>query len=194
MPDWLRAVAQGLFWVVAMTLTMRWLARSRHRAAPAAAGRRVQHHAGLLVIGVIGTLFFAGAMVAATIWPDDTVNVWFHVFMSGMTLLAAYLVADYRFARHTVSEAGMDFGRPTGRRLAFGWNEVGKVRFSRAWNWFRIELQSGEVVRISGLMTGLPDFAAKVLEHVPAARIDKDSLQMLRATAKGQLPPVWNSR
>lgn len=37
MPDWLSAVAQGLFWVLAMTLTMRWLARGRQRGAPSLA-------------------------------------------------------------------------------------------------------------------------------------------------------------
>ena len=189
MPDWLRALAQGLFWVVSMTVVMRWLARGRQRAAPAAAGGRVQHHAGALVIGVVCTLFFVGVMVVASIWPDEGVNFWFHAFMTGFVLLGAYLVADYRFARHSVSEAGMDFGRPTGRRLAFGWTEVRDVRYSKTWNWFRIELQSGEVVRVSGMMTGLPEFAARVLAHVPAARIDGDSLRMLRDTANGQLPP-----
>jgi hypothetical protein len=191
MPDWLRALAQGLFWVVAMTLTMRWLARGRRRAAPDAAGGRVQHHAGSLAVGVICTLVFVGVIVAASIWPDEGVNVWFYAFMTGFVLLGAYLVADYRFARHTVSEAGMDFGRPTGRRVVFGWAEVRNVRFSKSWNWFRIALQSGEVVHVSGMMTGLPEFAGKVLEQVPAARIDSDTLAMLRDTANGKLPPIW---
>jgi hypothetical protein len=191
MPDWLRAVAQGLFWVVAMTVVMRWLGRSRQTAAPAITSGRVQYHAAFLVLGVICTLFFVGAMVAATIWPDETVNFWFYAFMTGFTLMGVYMMADYRFARHTVWEAGMDFGRPTGRRVAFGWAEVRNVRFSKSWNWFRIELQSGEVVRVSGMMTGLPEFAAKVLEGVPEARIDSDTLAMLRDTANGKLPPVW---
>lgn len=190
MSDWLRMLAQGLFWVVSMTLIMRWLARGRHRAA--AAGGRVQHHAGSLVVGVICTLLFVGVMVAASIWPDEGVNFWFYAFMTGFVLLGAYLVADYRFARHTVSEAGMDFGRPTGRRLAFGWTDVRNVRFSKSWNWFRIELQSGDVVHVSGMMTGLPEFASKVLEQVPATHIDRDTHRILRETSKGQLPPSWN--
>lgn len=191
MPDWLSAVAQGLFWVLAMTLTMRWLARGRQRGAPVAGSGCVQHHAGSLVIGVICTLFFVGVMVAASIWPDEGVNAWFYAFMAGFVLLGAYLVADWRFARHTVSDAGMDFGRPTGRRVAFGWAEVGNVRFSKSWNWFRIELRSGEVVRVSGMMTGLPEFAARVLEGLPETRIDGATLAMLRDTANGKLPPVW---
>ncbi len=191
MPDWLRTVAQGLFWVAAMTVLMRWLGRSRHKAAPAIAGGRVQYHAAFLVLGVICTLLFAGAMVAATIWPDETVNFWFYALMTGFTLMGVYMMGDYRFARHTVSEAGMDFGRPTGQRVVFGWTEVRNIRFARSWNWFRIELQSGEVVRVSGMMTGLPGFAARVLEQVPETRIDKGTLGMLRDTANGKLPPVW---
>ncbi|BDT59832.1 hypothetical protein MasN3_33260 [Massilia varians] len=190
MPDWLRVLAQTLFWVAAMTLTMRWLARARHRAAAAAAGGRVQHHAGCLVIGVIGTLFFIGVMVAASFWPDEGVNAWFHAFMSCFVLLGAYLVADWRFARHTVSEAGMDFGRPTGKRLAFGWDEVREVRYGNLGRWFKIELQPGQVLRVSVAMAGLPAFADQVLRHVPAVRIERDTLRMLERTARGDLPPL----
>lgn len=46
-------------------------------------------------------------------------------------------------------------------------------------------------MHVSGMMTGLPAFAARVLAQVPQARIDRDTLGMLRNTAKGKLPPVW---
>lgn len=108
MPDWLRMLAQGLLWVVAMTLSMRWLARGRHRAASSVGSGRVQHHGGSLVIGVICTLFFVGVIVAASIWPDEGVNVWFQIFMTGFVLLGAYLVADWRYARHALSDARID--------------------------------------------------------------------------------------
>lgn len=191
MPDWLRVLAQALFWVAAMTLTMRWLARGRQRAAPAAVGGRVQHHAGFLVVGVFGTLFFVGVIVAASIWPDEGVNLLFHAFMSCFVLLGSYLVADWRFARHTVSEQGMDFGRPTGKRLAFRWNEVRAIRYGNLGRWFKIELQSGEMLRVSVAMAGLPAFADQVLRHVPAGRIERDTLRMLERTARGDLPAVW---
>jgi predicted permease len=191
MPDWMVSLAQGLFWVVTMTLLMRWLGRSRHRSRPVAERDRIQHPAGILAIGVIGTLFFAGVPVAARIWPDDSVNFWFYALFAGMTLMAVYIVADYFLARHEVSDEGMDFGRPTGRRVVFHWGEVRRIRFSRTWNWFRIELQSGDVVRVSGMMMGLPALADKALRHVPASRIDGDALQLLRNAAKDQLPPIW---
>jgi len=192
MPEWAAVLAKTVFWLVGMTLVMRWLGRGRHVAVPGALKGRVQHHGGILAIGLIGTLFFSGVMAAASVWPDEGVNFWFYAFMGGMTLLSAYLVADYRFARHSLTEHGMDFGRPSGRRVRFGWAEVTRIRFSRTWNWFRIELRSGEVVRVSGLMTGLPDFAARILEQAPGEAVDGDTLRMLRDTAKGRLPPVWD--
>ena len=190
MPDWLRILSQALIPALATLLTMRWLARARDAAGPAMAGGRLQHPVGWLVIGVIGTLFFVGVIVAATLWPDEGVHVGFYAFMGCFVLLGLYLIADYRFARHSVSDAGMDFGRPTGRRLRFGWDEVRKVGFSTSCNWFRIELESGQAVRVPAMMAGLPVFAATLLEHVPATRIDRDSLKMLREAAQGKLPPV----
>lgn len=191
MPGWLSGLAQGLAWIVSMTLLMRWLARSRHRPRPAASSNRLQHPPGVLAVGAIGMLFFVGVMVAASIWPDDGVNVWFYGFFAGMAMMSLYIVTDYYHARHDVSEEGMDFGRPDKRRVVFRWTDVQGIGFSKMWNWFRIELRSGEVVRVSGMMMGLPAFATQVLRQVPAARIDSDALDLLRNAANDRLPPVW---
>lgn len=191
MPGWLLALAQGLFWIATMTLAMRWLARSRHGPRPASDAGRLRQPRAMLVLGIVGTVFCIGAMVAATIWPDDTVGFWFYAFFGGFTLLPLYLVADWRHARHAVSEAGMDFGRPSGRRLAFRWHEVERIRYARSAGWFRIALRSGEVVRVSAMLMGLPAFADKVLRHVPAARIETDALAMLKDAARGKLPDIW---
>jgi len=191
MPDWLRYLAQSLFWVVAMTFTMRWLARSRQAAHGAGDGDRLRHPGSILAIGIVGGLFFVGIMVAATFFPDEGVGFLFYGLMGALTLQSFYMVADYYNARHAVSGEGMDFGRPTGRRLVFRWSEVERVRFSRMMKWFRVELRSGEVVRVSFFLMGLPAFAAQVLRQVPEACIDKEALQALRETANGQLPKVW---
>ncbi|RZA31830.1 MAG: hypothetical protein EOP92_29190 [Lysobacteraceae bacterium] len=191
MPEWLAPVAQALFWVVTMTLLMRWLGRSRQRGHPTSDGKRVRHPPGILAVGVITLLFFVGVVGTASIWPDDGVNVWFYAFFAGMILMSAYIVADYYYARHVLTEDGMDFGRPTGRRVAFRWSEVRTVRFSTMWNWFRIELQSGEVVHVSAMMMGLPALAREVLRQVPEARIDRGAFKLLENAAKDVLPPVW---
>ncbi len=190
-PGWLSALAQALFWIAGMTLTMRWLARSRLQARPASDADHLRQPRSMLAIGIVGIVFCVGVMVAFTIWPDDTTNAWLYVFFGGFTLLPLYIVADYYYARHDVSEAGMDFGRPNGRRLAFRWDEVERVRHARSAGWFRIRLRSGEVVRVSVMLMGLPAFANKVLRHVPAARIDKDARALLQDAASGKLPGIW---
>jgi hypothetical protein len=55
--------------------------------------------------------------------------------------------------------------------------------------WFRIETASGEVVRVSALVTGLPEFAGAVLEQVPSYAIDDGARETLQAYAiKGGSP------
>ena len=191
MPDWLPALAQSVFWIVSMALTTVWLARSRQRPLPASDPDRLRQPPAMLVVGIVGIVFCVGAMTAFTIWPDDSVTVWPYVFFGGFTLLPLYIVADYRNARHAVTEAGMEFGRPSGRRLAFRWDDVERIRYARSAGWFRIALHSGEVVRVSSMLMGLPVFADKVLRHVPAARIDPQARAMLEDAARGKLPSLW---
>lgn len=189
MPDWLRVLAYFLFWVGSMTLFTRWLARSRQQAH-AVASNCVRHTNVMLIIGVAGLLCFTGLLAAAHLLPIEGTNAGSTAFFAGMMLLPAYLVADYRFARHVVSDEGMDFGRPTGRRLFFRWEQVRAVRFGNLGHWFKIELQSGEVLRVPVAMAGLPAFADQALRRVPAARIERDTLRMLERTARGDLPPL----
>ncbi|MFN3791784.1 hypothetical protein [Massilia sp.] len=189
MPDWLRVLACVLFWMASMALFRRWLAHSRQRA-DRTAGNHVRHTYVMLIIGVAGVLCFAAVPVAAHVLPIEGTNAVSTVFFVAMMLLPAYLVADYRYARHLVSEDGMDFGRPTGTRLAFRWDEVRAIRYGNLGRWFKIELQSGEMLRVPIVMAGLPAFADQVLRHVPPARIERESLRMLERTARGDLPPV----
>jgi hypothetical protein len=57
--------------------------------------------------------------------------------------------------------------------------------------WFRLEAQSGTVIRISAMLTGLPEFARLLLVHAPTQGIDAKTLELLRATAAGDPPSVW---
>ena len=77
-----------------------------------------------------------------------------------------------------------------GRRGAFRWHEVKRIRYATMMKWFKLELQSGETVRISAMLMGLPEFASLALCHVPAAAIDKETRSVLEATAIGHLPSL----
>lgn len=188
---WLTALGQGVFWIVAMTLTMRWLARSRQRPRSPAQANRLAHPPAILVTGIVTTVLFGGVTLATLIWPDQDMPLLGTLYFASFVLLSGTMIADYYFARHELTDAGMDFGHMSGKRVSFRWTEVRRVRFSRAMNWFRIELQSGHVVRVSAFMMGLPVFAACVLREVPAVHIDQDTLVLLEKTAKGDLPSIW---
>lgn len=186
--SWLAAIAKAVFFAAALALTMRWLARSRNRPRPPELDRELAYPPAMLVLAIAGMVFFSGVTIAAMIWPDGRHPVLAVLMLGGFILLPAVLLADYFFARHTVSEEGMAFGRLSGKRGAFRWGEVKRVRFGHMAYWFKLELQSGETVRISAFLMGLPAFAHCVLRHVPAARIDKATRALLEQTARGAAP------
>jgi hypothetical protein len=57
--------------------------------------------------------------------------------------------------------------------------------------WFRLESQSGTVVRISVMLMGLPIFAQMILVKARSAAIDPTTQTILYATAEGNPPSVW---
>jgi len=190
--SWLAILAQIVFWVVAMTLMTRWMARSRLRDDIDGDGMQLRHPAPTLCIGLAATMFSVGVFMAAFTWAEDLAVLFAGVlFGTGMVALSLSLVADYYLARHRVDAHGMHYGRMSGQRSAFAWSEVQRVNFSEGMNWYRITLQSGATVRVSGLMMGLPVFASHVLEHVPANRIDATARGKLDDAAQGKLHRLW---
>jgi hypothetical protein len=57
--------------------------------------------------------------------------------------------------------------------------------------WFRIVTDTGEVVRISVMLRGLPLFASALLANVPVERIEVPARELLKETAEGNPPSVW---
>jgi hypothetical protein len=189
--DFFGPLVQWTMWGVAMTLVMGWVARSRNRARPVDDARRLAHPPSTLVIGIIGVAFFGGIAIASNIWPNETVTVWTTCCFIGFALLSLPMVADYFFARHEVSEEGMQYGRMTGRRGSFRWSDVRRVRYGNLMKWFTLELESGATVRVSAMLMGLPEFASLALRHVPSAAIDEETRALLLSTAEGNPPNVW---
>lgn len=187
--DYFGIIFQVLFWIVAMAFITRWFARSRLRERPAAEAREQRHPAPILIIGLI-CLAMSVAMVIGSFTASGGVIPF--VVGSAMIVLSVYLIADYYFARHLVDELGMAYGRPTGRRGRFAWNEVRRVAFNKRMNWYRLELASGVTVRVAGTQMGLPEFAAHVLRHVPATHIDPQVHTMLEKASRGKLHGVWS--
>lgn len=190
--SWISTLISIVFWVIAMTLITRWMARSRMRIEPADDGMQLRHPLPTLVIGLAATLFSVGMCIAAFTWADGPGGMLAGVLVGlSMLALSLSLVADYYFARHRVDGRGMHYGRMAGQRGSFLWTEVRRVNFSEAMNWYWLTLESGATVRVSGLLIGLPIFAAHVLAQVPSGRIDATARGKLEAAAQGRLHKLW---
>jgi hypothetical protein len=103
--------------------------------------------------------FFAGIAVISNVYANATTTWLTTTVFVGFALLALPIVGDYFAARHEVSEEGLRYGRLFGSGGQIRWADLKSVRFSAAMKWFRLESQSGTVVRISVMLMGLPVFA-----------------------------------
>jgi len=190
--SWISILAQIVFWFIAMSLMTRWMASSRKRSDVGDDGMQLKHPPTTLYIGLAATLFSIGLCIAAVTWTDGPGQLLIGLlFGAGMVAVSLSLVADYYFARHRVDAQGMHYGRMAGQRGAFLWRDVRRVSFNEGMNWYSLTLESGATVRVSGLLMGLPVFAAHVLAHVPAHHIDSTARDKLFAAAQGRLHKLW---
>ena len=189
--SWRTPAVQWLLWGLAMSVVMGWMARSRLRKTPPGDTPQLAHPPSTLVVGVVGFVFFIGLAVLSNVFANRSTSLWTTLTFIALALLALPMVADYFFARHTVSAQGMQFGRMNGRRGEFAWGEVRQVSFSRAMQWFRLELADGRIVHVSAMLAGLPAFARLLLDHVPPEAVTEAARPILQATADGRPPAAW---
>src|SRR4029077_8897864 len=174
---------QWTLWTIIMSLIMGWVARSRRQPRAAGYARRLQHPPSTLIIGLVCFLFFAGIAVVSNVFANATTTWLTTTVFVGFALLALPILGDYFAARHEVSEEGLRHGRLFGAGGQIRWADLKSVRFSAAMKWFRLESQSGTVVRISVMLMGLPVFAQLLLVHTPPEAIESSTLPVLRMTA-----------
>lgn len=188
-----RVWLQWTLWGLLMSLVMGWVARSRSRPRPAGSDQRLHHPTSTLVIGIAGFLLFATIAVISNVFANATTSWKTTAVFVGFALLALPVLGDYFAARHEVSEEGLRYGRLFGSGGYMRWTELRSVRFSEAMKWFRLESQSGKVVRLSVMLMGLPRCAQLLLAHAPPQSIEKNTLPVLQSTAEGNPPSVWGA-
>src|SRR5919201_2218379 len=181
---------QWALWSLLMSLIMGWVARSRARLRPAADARRLRHPPSTLIIGLCVFLLLAGIAVISNVYANPTTSWWTTTVFVGFALLALPIIGDYFAARHEVSEEGLRYGRLLGSAGLIRWTEVKSVRFSDLMKWFRVESQTGTVVRLSLMLMGLPEFAQLLLARAGREAIEKSTLPLLEMTASGNPPSV----
>jgi hypothetical protein len=190
-PWWVTAL-QASVWVVLMSLVMSWMARGRFRPRPESQTGTLAHPFSTLVMGVVGVAFFGGiAVISNTIGRNRTTTIWTTLGFVAFALASMTMITDYFFARHRVSESGMEHGGMLRRRGTFHWTDVERVRYGANMKWFVIELRSGSKIRLSAMLMGLPQFARLALAHVPSAAMDDQTHAVLRETERGQPPRLW---
>jgi hypothetical protein len=143
------------------------------------------------VIGIVCGGFFAALAVLSSLFPGRTGTPLISLVFAGFAALGVPLIAEYVFARHTLTAGGLHYGRMFGGRGSLRWADVTRVRYSESMKWFRLDTAGGGVVRISALLIGLPDLARDLLAQVPAAALDAEARAILEAAAAGKLPSLW---
>ena len=185
-----RTWLQWTLWGLLMALVMGWVARSRSRPRPAGSANRLHHPKSTLIIGLTGFLLFVAIAIVSNVYANATTSWWTTAIFVGFALLAVPVIGDYFAARHEVSVEGLRYSRLVGSGGFIRWSDVKSVRFSDSMKWFRLESQSGQVVRLSVMLMGLPIFAELLLAHAPGESM-KSALTILQATAEGNPPSVW---
>src|SRR5438045_8259992 len=157
-----------------MSLVMGWVARSRMRPRPACCDQQLRHPVSTLIIGLAGFLLFAAIAVISNVFSNKTTSWWTTAIFLGFALLALLalpVVGDYFAARHEVSREGLLYGRLLGDGGFLCWDELSSVRFSSSMKWFRLETQSGKVVRVSVMLMCLLVFAQMIVTYARSAAI-----------------------
>ena len=172
-----------------MALVMGWVSRSRSRGrAPSQAGMLVLPTS-ILIIGIVSEVFWlALAVISNTVGKNITSTPGTTLAFCAFALASAPFISCFCLCRHRVSKSGMDYGEMLGSRRTFAWSEVKAVRYSRDMGWFKLELDSGYVARISAMLMGLPEFARLVLAHVPRERCTDEAYMLLKGAREGKLP------
>ena len=189
--SWTTAL-QWALWALLMVVVMGWVGRSRLRGRRASDAPTLVHPPSTVIVGLVCFGFFAGIAVASNVFRNKTTTWWTTTVFVGFALLSAAMVIDYFIAKHEVSAEGLFY-----RKLVVGttkylrWSDLRAVRYSPQMKWFRLETRSGDVARISVMLTGLPVFARLLLAHAPGGAVDADTLHVLEATAEGNPPSVW---
>ena len=159
----------------------------RKRAQPTAPPARMQYPES---VRAIGTLLAALAILTAAVAVTAENGAGGPVLVGVLAALAAFgllLIVGSVRVWHVLTADGLEFGRLLGRRGSLKWRDVTRLTYSKGMRWFRIETAAGEVVRISAILTGLPDFAGAVLEQVPSYAIDDGAREVLQAYAINRL-------
>lgn len=188
---WWASALQWALWGVLMSITMAWIGRSRNRKSAGASPGELRHPVAILILGVITTIAFLGFALMAFLTSQSPVEWWVYAIFVGLAALGGYLVAEYFVLRFHVDDAGIRWSTLFLGKGEARWTDIRRVTFSPSMKWFRLETSTGRVLRISVMLTGLPELARLLVTRLPHEVIEKKTLAILKDATIGNLPSVW---
>lgn len=196
MDDWLSQLLVWALWFPAMAFVMGYLAKVRMQKPVGLNDGELRHPWTTLAMGVTGLVLFGGFALVVLLAGSEEFGgrrQYFGLLGAFLGFAAAFfpVVLIHKRERYQVTEDGIQFQPPFRRGGFLKWPEVKRVRYSITNKWFRVDGINGEVVRISVMLSGLPDFARVLLDHVSEGVIDPSAEPVLKATREGHPPTLW---
>jgi Bacterial PH domain len=188
---WWALALQWTLWFVLMTVVMRWLGKNRFQRRRIEEIGTLRHPTSTLVVGLVCFCFFAALTVWSAVTTNKTATWWTTAGFAAFAAMSVPMILDYFMARHRLTDGGLAYRKLAGTTGFFRWSELRSVRYAQMMKWFRLETTTGDVLRISAMLIGLPEFARALLSSAPAGAMDADTRRILEATAEGNPPSLW---
>ncbi len=169
-------------------LTASVVARRKRKEAALEHPGRMQYPPTMLAVGMLLLGIFLALLGLLTFNANGTPDPIVGAATAGCAVLGILIVAAYWRSWHELTPDGLEFGRLLGSRGSLRWRDVTHISYSRGMHWFRIETASGDAVRVSTLLTGLPEFARTVLQQVPGYAFASGTREALQGYVQGQMP------
>lgn len=186
-----RQVIGHIVWIVLVGLILGWMARSRLTPSLEQPTGSLRFPRSFLIVGWAVFGLFVAAAILSAIFPGDADPAMTSLIFLGFSLLGIPVIASYHRVWFRLEESGMSYGRWFGGPLALRWSQVTEVRYSEPLKEFRLKTDTGAVVRVGVMLSGLPEFATTVLREVQESCMDQATRRVLGQIGQGRLPSLW---
>ena len=190
-PYW-ASIVQWTLWFVLMGGIYHVLNKARMKSAKSGDDTVMRYPPSAVAVSVICLLVAVALMVLVSIAPAGNAPLWAKVAFALMLLATLHWTADCIIGRYTLSDEGLRYVSVFSGERMFRWDELRSLKYAPHMRWFILESSQGHVARISVMMTGLPAFARLLMERALNVSIDPAAIPVLKQTAKGELPSMWD--
>jgi hypothetical protein len=190
-PYW-ASILQWTLWFALMAGIYHVLDRARMKSAKSGDDTVMTYPRSAVVLSVIFLLLFAALTALIFFAPAGNSTGWAKVILALLLLATLHMTVDCFIGRYTLSDEGLRYVNVFSGERMFRWDELSSLKYAPHMRWFVLTSSQGHVARISVMMTGLPAFARLLMERARNVSIDPATIPILKQTARGELPSMWN--